>query len=103
MWRDRAVILFGWASGGRRRSEISDADLKDLEASGENFIYRLPKSKTDQKGKGSTLPINGMASIALKDYPVIFGVKSHQIRDAVIGYTPRLVVRHSDRNALVGR
>lgn len=66
--RDLAVILFGWASGGRRRSEISDAELKDLESSGEDFIYHLPKSKTDQKAKGVTLPVNGVAALTLKDW-----------------------------------
>lgn len=30
--RDRAVLCFGFASGGRRRSEIAAADLRDLRA-----------------------------------------------------------------------
>ena len=66
--RDRALILFGWASGGRRRSEIADAELKDLEADGDNFIYRMPRSKTDQQGKGVTLPVQGKAAEALREW-----------------------------------
>jgi len=66
--RDRAVILFGWASGGRRRSEIADAELKDLQELGEDFIYCLPRSKTDQEGKGRNLPVKGMAALALKQW-----------------------------------
>jgi len=49
--RDRALLCFGFASGGRRRSEIAAADLRDLRRSGpQGYIYRLEHSKTQQAG-----------------------------------------------------
>ena len=49
--RDRALLCFGFASGGRRRSEIAAADMRDLRKVGENsYIYRLEYSKTQQAG-----------------------------------------------------
>jgi integrase len=49
--RDRALLCFGFASGGRRRSEIAAADLRDLRRIGpQGFIYRLEHSKTQQAG-----------------------------------------------------
>ncbi|MBH1553662.1 site-specific integrase [Stenotrophomonas maltophilia] len=45
------LICFGFASGGRRRSEIAAADLRDLRKVGEDgYIYRLEYSKTQQAG-----------------------------------------------------
>ena len=49
--RDRALLCFGFASGGRRRSEIASADLRDLRRIGpQGYIYRLEHSKTQQAG-----------------------------------------------------
>lgn len=49
--RDRALLCFGFASGGRRRSEIASADVRDLRKVGEGgYIYRLEYSKTQQAG-----------------------------------------------------
>ncbi|WP_426788011.1 site-specific integrase [Xanthomonas campestris] len=49
--RDRALLCFGFASGGRRRSEIASADMRDLRKVGEDgYIYRLEYSKTQQAG-----------------------------------------------------
>jgi hypothetical protein len=45
--RDRALLLFGWASGGRRRSEIAGATLEDLRKVGSRgYVYTLTYSKT---------------------------------------------------------
>lgn len=49
--RDHALLCFGFASGGRRRSEIAAADLRDLRKVGvDGYIYRLEYSKTQQAG-----------------------------------------------------
>lgn len=49
--RDRALLCFGFASGGRRRSEIAAADMQDLRKVCEgSYIYRLEHSKTQQSG-----------------------------------------------------
>lgn len=66
--RDRAVLLFGWSSGGRRRAEIAQAEIEDLQEVGENYVYHMKKSKTDQKGRGVTLPLNGVAAMAVRDW-----------------------------------
>lgn len=67
--RDKALLLFGWASGGRRRSEIADATIENLEETVEgDFIYHISKSKTDQKGKGHDVPVKGKAAIALREW-----------------------------------
>lgn len=62
--RDRALLLFGWTSGGRRRSEISGAEVRDLEWMGaETAIFRMRRSKTGDSGPK---PVKGEAAIALK-------------------------------------
>lgn len=49
--RDRALILFAWASGGRRRSEVADALFENLQRIGPGaFVYHLGRSKTNQEG-----------------------------------------------------
>lgn len=60
--RDSALICFGLSSGGRRRSEISSAKFEDLERVGEEFLYTIPKSKTDQAGEGQVVPVKGRAA-----------------------------------------
>ena len=65
--RDRALLLFGWSSGGRRRSEIAEARMEDLQDSPDSsYVYTMPKSKTDQQKSGHVLPVNGRAAAALK-------------------------------------
>ncbi len=46
---DCAVLCFALSSGGRRRSEVAAADLRDLRRIGpQGFIYRLEHSTTQQ-------------------------------------------------------
>jgi integrase len=66
--RDRALLLFGWASGGRRRSEIVAASYDNIRRDGESFIYELGVSKTNQSGRKNPhnlKPIAGSAAAAL--------------------------------------
>ncbi|NJC30410.1 integrase [Xanthomonas arboricola] len=68
--RDAALLLFGFASGGRRRSEIAAADWQDLRRVGQAaFVYRLEHSKTQQAGPNSSAtpdkPVLGRAGAAL--------------------------------------
>ncbi|QOY23947.1 tyrosine-type recombinase/integrase [Xanthomonas citri] len=49
--RDRALLCFGFSSGGRRRSEVAAADMRDLRKTSDGgYIYRLEHSKTQQAG-----------------------------------------------------
>ena len=68
--RDRALLYFAFASGGRRRSEVAAADLGDLRRAGERaYVYRLEHSKSQQAGPTATStpdkPILGAAADAL--------------------------------------
>lgn len=67
--RDRAMLMLGFASGGRRRSEITglrreDIDLSEFDARGLIWI-RLLETKTTAKGEAPRLPLKGRAARAL--------------------------------------
>ena len=77
--RDTALLCFGFASGGRRRSEIAAADLRDLRRTGEEgYIYRLEYSKTQQAGVTATStpdkPLIGRSARALTSWLAAAGV-----------------------------
>lgn len=66
--RDRALLAFGWATGGRRRSEIAAADFAFLTTTSDGFRYRLAHSKTNQTGAvrpQDVKPVIGEAARAL--------------------------------------
>jgi integrase len=82
--RDRALLCFGFASGGRRRSEIAAADLRDLRRIGpQAYIYRLEHSKTQQGGvtAGSTpdKPVLDRAAAALEAWLSAAGISEGAI------------------------
>jgi len=68
--RDRALLLFGFASGGRRRSEIVSATLENVRRDGQGgFVFELGRSKTNQAGiraPENFKPIVGEAAVALE-------------------------------------
>lgn len=67
--RDKALLLFAWASGGRRRSEVAAADMQYLTKSADNnYVYKISHSKTDQDGKGYSVPVQGRAARALSNW-----------------------------------
>lgn len=71
--RDPALLCFGFASAGRRRSEIAAADLRDMRRIGEaGYIYRLEHSKTQQAGVTANStpdkPVIDRAALALQDW-----------------------------------
>ena len=66
--RDRALLLFAWSSGGRRRSEVASADMKFLKRVSDGFTYSLAYSKTNQAGMHrpeNDKPLLGAAAAAL--------------------------------------
>lgn len=67
--RDRALLAFGWSTGGRRRSEIAEADFGFLTGTSDGFRYRLAHSKTNQSGAmrhQDVKPVVGEAAEALQ-------------------------------------
>lgn len=50
--RDRAILLFAWSSGGRRRSEVVGATLENTRrVADREWVYCLPHDKTNQAGQ----------------------------------------------------
>jgi integrase len=54
--RDAALIALAW-SGGLRRSEVVALNLEDLTEVADGLIVHLRTSKTDQAGRGRSVPI----------------------------------------------
>lgn len=97
--RDRALLLFGFASGGRRRSEIAEADLALLRPDAHGFTYNLAFSKTNQAGEDrpeNHKPIRGEAAQALRAWLALLaaagGIKDgpifRRVRRSTIGPEP---------------
>lgn len=79
--RDRALLCLGFASGGRRRSEIANIQIEDLQKIEGGYLIHLRQTKTDQVGKGKTVPVQGMAAQALMAWLVKSGLrKGHLFR-----------------------
>ena len=67
--RDRAILLLAWASGGRRRSEVTalmraDVDLVDFDSRGLVWLS-LVETKTTRKGQTPRLVLKARAARAL--------------------------------------
>ncbi|SDX92756.1 Site-specific recombinase XerD [Ruegeria halocynthiae] len=77
--RDRAILMLGWASGGRRRSEIiglmrEDVALKEFDAKGVVWISML-ETKTTAKGETPRLVLKGRAAEALIHWIDVGGIE----------------------------
>ncbi len=77
--RDRALLLFGFASGGRRRSEIAQARVEQLQRLGPDALtFHLGRSKTEQAGPSAASaggkPLVGRAAVALEAWLTASGI-----------------------------
>lgn len=77
--RDRAILMLGWASGGRRRSEIAglrreDVDLREFERLGVVWLS-LVETKTTQKGETPRLVLKGRAARAVVHWIEVAGIE----------------------------
>ena len=82
--RDRAVLLFGFSSGGRRRAEIAAADLSRLTRLGPSrYVYQLGRTKTQPSGAdrdpNAYKPVQGTAGRALADWLEASGLRSGRL------------------------
>lgn len=68
--RDRALLLFAWSSGGRRRSEVTDATMENVRKVGDRaYVFTLLRTKTNQSGSerdDTGKPVVGRAADALE-------------------------------------
>ncbi|NOE35879.1 tyrosine-type recombinase/integrase [Ruegeria sp. HKCCD7318] len=76
--RDRAILMLGWASGGRRRSEITglmfeDVSLKEFDEKSLVWISLL-ETKTTTKGETPRLVLKGRAAQALVHWIEVAGI-----------------------------
>ena len=101
--RDRALLMLGWASGGRRRSEITglrraDISLKEFEAKGLVWISLL-ETKTAVKGDTPRLVLKGRAAQAL-----VHWIEVGQIEDGTlfrpISKADQVLKRHLSPDAI---
>lgn len=66
--RDRAILLLGWASGGRRRSEIAAVQVGDLRpAGGGQYSLAMGSTKNEAGTDGTSRdkPVTGRAAAAV--------------------------------------
>ncbi|MEX0899808.1 MAG: tyrosine-type recombinase/integrase [Gammaproteobacteria bacterium] len=63
--RDRAMLLVGIDSGGRRSSDLRDLRVENLERRGDDYLWVMPRSKTDAGTARDIYPITGRAADAL--------------------------------------
>ncbi len=78
--RDRAILMLGWASGGRRRSEITglmfeDVSLKEFNEKSLVWISLL-ETKTTTKGETPRLVLKGRAAQALVHWIEVGQIKN---------------------------
>ena len=73
--RNRAIISFGFFSGGRRRSEIEAAEYRFLKENKGGYIYFLHRSKADQAGQGEMKLISKKRAYPLKAWVKASGIK----------------------------
>ena len=110
--RDRALLLFAWASGGRRRSEVANADMKFLKRVPHGFTYTLVYSKTNQAGRErpeNDKPLLGSAATAMTAWLQVSGIlegpifrqirKGGQLGPALAGAAVRDIVKCRSRLA----
>ncbi len=66
--RDRAILMLGWASGGRRRSEVTGLHVEDLTLEDDLIHIRLLETKTTAKGATPKLLLKGRAADSIRDW-----------------------------------
>ena len=74
--RDRALLLLGWSSGGRRRSELVSIRAEDLLPMGdESYLLTMGLSKTERDGQTRSKPVKGEAALAVRQWLAASGIR----------------------------
>jgi integrase len=66
--RDKALLLVGFSSGGRRRSELSEMTFENLKQVPGGFTIKINHSKGDYQDQHKEYPILNVAAKALKEW-----------------------------------
>jgi integrase len=112
--RDRALLLFAFSSGGRRRSEVVGAQLENLtKVDDQTYTYHLTHSKSDQTGSqynpDADKPLVGPAAEALTTWleaaripsgAIFRRIRGSKIAGSLSGQAVWLIVKR--RAALAG-
>ncbi|MCK9509218.1 MAG: site-specific integrase [Pigmentiphaga sp.] len=80
--RDRALLLFAFSSGGRRRSEVVAATVENTLRVEGGYLYQLGASKTNQSGRARAQdqkPIVGEAAEALSRWLAVSQIRQGPI------------------------
>ncbi|MDO5640867.1 MAG: tyrosine-type recombinase/integrase [Paracoccus sp. (in: a-proteobacteria)] len=103
--RDRAVLMLGWASGGRRRSEIAALNIDDIDrremAEGGLIRIRLLRSKTTGPEKAPRLPLKGRAARAVTGWIALAGLTEGALFRA-ISLSDRVQARRLGPDGIAG-
>lgn len=73
--RDKAILLVGFSSGGRRRSELAGMKLKDLKKVPNGYVIKIHHTKGDYDGYDKEYPILSHAAIALTKWLEASGIE----------------------------
>lgn len=78
--RDRALLLVGFAGGGRRRSEIAMLSIEHLEKTKNGYLARLPVHKTyGFTRQPLVFPIFDQAALYMDRWLQVAGIKEGQV------------------------
>lgn len=77
--RDRALLLVGFAAGGRRRSELAAIGVQHLERLPDSYLLHIHRSKTDPGGEGLIVPVTGEAARALSTWLLRSGIRDDRV------------------------
>lgn len=97
--RDDAMLLFAFASGGRRRSEVAEARIELLEEVDGDYVYHLGITKTEQEGSDRKVPIAGPAAVALRAWLSLVGCSEGPIFRSIDRHG-RIGTRHLNGRAV---
>ena len=106
--RDRALLAFAFASGGRRRSEVVAARMQDLARQPDgSWLYTMRVSKTNPTGEvraDSGKPITGLAAVLLDQWLAASRIESGAVwRRVVKGQVTRPLSASAVRDIVMTR
>ncbi len=117
-YRDKALLAIGFGAA-LRRSELAGLRLEDLEFTDRGIVVTLPRSKTDQEGRGQTVGVLDGQRLKVKERLLqwlevsgikegrIFPVTDRQIANIIkakakrAGLDPNLFSGHSLRAGFI--